>query len=86
MIEAVQAAMTEEMERDERVLVMGEDVGRKGGVFGATDGLHAKFGEARVLEVYAAARQAVTHARSGGGPTLIEVMVPRLTAHSSDDR
>src|SRR2546425_1867506 len=38
------------MQRDERVLVMGEDVGRKGGVFGATDGLYAKFGEARVLD------------------------------------
>ena len=50
MIEAVRAAITEEMDRDERVLVMGEDVGRKGGVFGATDGLHARFGEARVLD------------------------------------
>src|SRR3984893_5549805 len=51
MIEAVRAAITEEMERDERVLVMGEDVGRKGGAFGATDGLYAKFGEARVLDM-----------------------------------
>src|SRR5213076_3312399 len=50
MIEAVRAAITEEMERDERVLVMGEDVGRKGGVFGATDGLYARFGESRVLD------------------------------------
>src|SRR2546428_10571001 len=51
MIEAVRAAISEEMERDERVLVMGEDVGRKGGVFGATDGLYARFGEARVLDM-----------------------------------
>ncbi len=50
MIEAVRAAITEEMERDDRVLVLGEDVGRKGGVFGATDGLYARFGEARVLD------------------------------------
>jgi 2-oxoisovalerate dehydrogenase E1 component beta subunit len=50
MIEAVRAAIGEEMERDDRVLVMGEDVGRKGGVFGATDGLYARFGEARVLD------------------------------------
>ena len=50
MIEAVRAAMGEEMERDGRVLVMGEDVGKKGGVFGATDGLYARFGEARVLD------------------------------------
>jgi 2-oxoisovalerate dehydrogenase E1 component beta subunit len=50
MIEAVREAIAEEMERDDRVLVMGEDVGRKGGVFGATDGLYARFGEARVLD------------------------------------
>src|SRR5438067_9558688 len=50
MIEAVRAAIGEEMERDDRVLVMGEDVGRKGGVFGATDGLYARFGESRVLD------------------------------------
>src|SRR5467141_1860283 len=50
MIEAVRAAMSEEMERDERVLIMGEDVGRKGGVFLATEGLYGKFGEARVLD------------------------------------
>lgn len=39
-----------------------------------------------VLQVYAAAGQAVARARSGEGPTLLEVNVPRLTAHSSDDR
>src|SRR6202140_3807452 len=50
MIEAVRAAIGEAMEREERVVVMGEDVGRKGGVFGATDGLYARFGEARVLD------------------------------------
>ena len=50
MIEAVRAAIAEEMERDPRVLVMGEDVGKKGGVFGATDGLYARFGEDRVLD------------------------------------
>src|SRR2546423_14674544 len=50
MIEAVRAAMAEEMERDERVLILGEDVGKKGGVFLATEGLYAKYGEARVLD------------------------------------
>src|SRR5437588_10177845 len=50
MIEAVRAAITEEMDRDDRVLVLGEDVGLKGGVFGVTDGLYARFGEARVLD------------------------------------
>src|SRR5256714_5125411 len=38
------------MERDERVWVLGEDVGRKGGVFLATEGLYPRFGEARVLD------------------------------------
>jgi 2-oxoisovalerate dehydrogenase E1 component beta subunit len=42
--------MYEEMKRDERVMVLGEDVGVKGGVFGATDGFYAEFGAARVLD------------------------------------
>lgn len=39
-----------------------------------------------ILEVYGAARDAVGRARRGEGPTLLEVVVPRLTPHSSDDR
>ncbi len=50
LIEGIREALSEEMERDERVWVLGEDVGRKGGVFLATEGLYAKFGEARVLD------------------------------------
>jgi 2-oxoisovalerate dehydrogenase E1 component beta subunit len=50
MIEAINAALTEEMARDDRVIVLGEDVGPKGGVFGATRGLHARFGAARVID------------------------------------
>ena len=42
--------MGEEMERDGRVWILGEDVGRKGGVFLATEGLYDRFGEARVLD------------------------------------
>jgi 2-oxoisovalerate dehydrogenase E1 component beta subunit len=49
-IEAINLAMKEEMERDERVFILGEDVGRKGGVFKATQGLYEKFGEYRVLD------------------------------------
>jgi 2-oxoisovalerate dehydrogenase E1 component beta subunit len=49
-LEALREAMAEEMRRDERVIVMGEDVGLKGGVFKATDGLHAEFGENRVID------------------------------------
>jgi 2-oxoisovalerate dehydrogenase E1 component beta subunit len=49
-IDAIRLAMYEEMRRDERVVVLGEDVGIKGGVFGATDGFSAEFGDARVLD------------------------------------
>ncbi|MGH2453143.1 MAG: alpha-ketoacid dehydrogenase subunit beta [bacterium] len=49
-IDAINQAHHEEFARDERVLVMGEDVGRKGGVFGATMGLHEKFGPERVID------------------------------------
>jgi 2-oxoisovalerate dehydrogenase E1 component beta subunit len=50
LLDAIRLAMYEEMKRDDRVLVLGEDVGIKGGVFGATDGFSAEFGEARVLD------------------------------------
>ncbi|MEK4486416.1 alpha-ketoacid dehydrogenase subunit beta [Psychrobacillus sp. FSL H8-0484] len=49
-IDAITLAMKEEMTRDERVFVLGEDVGRKGGVFKATNGLYDEFGEDRVLD------------------------------------
>src|SRR3989337_2264193 len=50
ILEAIRSALDEEMERDDLVMVLGEDVGRKGGVFGATEGLWAKYGDKRVLD------------------------------------
>lgn len=49
-IEAINLAMKEEMDRDDRVFILGEDVGLKGGVFKATQGLYNQFGEYRVLD------------------------------------
>lgn len=49
-IQAITEAMQEEMVRDEKVIIMGQDVGKKGGVFRATDGLYEKFGEHRVID------------------------------------
>lgn len=49
-IQAVTTALREEMLRDDHVFILGEDVGKKGGVFRATDGLYEEFGEARVLD------------------------------------
>ena len=49
-IEAIRDGIREEMQRDERVMILGEDVGAKGGVFGVTEGLQKEFGEDRVLD------------------------------------
>jgi len=47
---AIREALHEEMERDERIFVMGEDVAQFGGVFGATAGLHKRFGSQRIFD------------------------------------
>lgn len=49
LIQAITAAMDEELARDERVFITGEDVGVRGGVFRATMGLIEKYGPQRVL-------------------------------------
>jgi pyruvate dehydrogenase E1 component beta subunit len=51
MVEAIRTALQSEMERDPRVIVMGEDVGQLGGVFRATDGLAQFFGPKRVIDM-----------------------------------
>ncbi len=50
MVQALNMALREEMERDDRVVVLGEDVGRRGGVFLVTEGLIDLFGEERVID------------------------------------
>jgi 2-oxoisovalerate dehydrogenase E1 component len=50
MVAAIRDALTYEMEHDERVMVLGEDVGPKGGVFLVTDGLYHRFGAERVID------------------------------------
>jgi len=49
-LQAITSAMKEELARDENVFVLGEDVGAKGGVFRATDGLYDEFGADRVMD------------------------------------
>ena len=49
-IEAIRDTMAEEMRRDASIILLGEDVGKKGGVFLATDGLWAEFGDDRVID------------------------------------
>ena len=50
LIEAINLALREELARDERVVLLGQDIGRKGGVFGVTRGLQADFGPLRVMD------------------------------------
>src|SRR6266511_2978972 len=49
-LEAIREALQEEMRRDPKVFVLGEDVGAYGGAFGVTQGLHEEFGEMRVID------------------------------------
>ncbi len=49
-LEAIRQGLLEEMTRDDRVILLGEDIGPYGGAFKVTEGLHARFGEGRVIE------------------------------------
>jgi len=49
-IEAIRETLADEMRRDESMIILGEDVGKKGGVFLATDGLYDEFGGDRVID------------------------------------
>jgi pyruvate dehydrogenase E1 component beta subunit len=50
MVQAINLALIQEMEKDPRVLLLGEDVGANGGVFRVTEGLQKRFGEKRVVD------------------------------------
>jgi pyruvate dehydrogenase E1 component beta subunit len=50
LVEAINEALAQEMERDDRVVCLGEDVGHNGGVFRVTDGLQKRFGADRVID------------------------------------
>lgn len=51
MVEAIRECMRQEMEADDKIMVIGEDVGKLGGVFRATDGLQDQFGKDRVVDM-----------------------------------
>ena len=50
MVQAINLALREEMERDDRTVILGEDVGKDGGVFRITEGLYEQFGPERVVD------------------------------------
>jgi pyruvate/2-oxoglutarate/acetoin dehydrogenase E1 component len=71
-LQAISSALRDEMRADERVLVMGEDIGVFGGAFKVTDGLIDEFGADRVMDTPLAESgiigTAVGAAVVGGGP------------------
>jgi pyruvate dehydrogenase E1 component beta subunit len=77
MWQAVNAALAEELERDPRVVVFGEDVGKPGGPFGASRGLRDRFGAARVRDT-PIAEGAITGVAVGAAMTglrpVVEIM------------
>lgn len=50
MVQAINLALRQELEKDGRLIILGEDVGIDGGVFRVTDGLQEEFGEGRVID------------------------------------
>jgi len=50
MVQAINLALREEMERDDSVVMLGEDIGKDGGVFRITDGMIEKFGPERIVD------------------------------------
>ncbi|HEY2427633.1 MAG TPA: alpha-ketoacid dehydrogenase subunit beta, partial [Acidimicrobiales bacterium] len=50
IIDTVRQVQRDLLAADDRVVILGEDVGPRGGVFRATDGLYAEFGEGRVID------------------------------------
>ena len=50
LVQAINLALIQEMEEDDRIIVLGEDVGANGGVFRVTEGLHQRFGADRVVD------------------------------------
>jgi len=50
LVSAINLALDQEMARNQKIVLLGEDVGREGGVFRVTDGLQAKYGPERVID------------------------------------
>ena len=77
MAAAISEAIAQEMENDEKVFVMGEDVAKYGGIFGATGGLLDKFGADRVMDTpisETAFIGAATGAAAEGMRPIVELM------------
>ena len=77
MAQAISEGIAQEMERDANVFVMGEDIGKYGGIFGATGGLLDKFGKDRIMDTpisETAFIGAATGAAAAGMRPIVELM------------
>ena len=85
--EAIRAALTEAMEADERVFVLGEDIGVYGGAFGVTTGMLDRFGAERIRDT-PIAEEAIVGAAVGaalcGMRPVAEMQFSDFTAHAMD--
>ncbi|MFQ5505594.1 MAG: pyruvate dehydrogenase complex E1 component subunit beta [Planctomycetota bacterium] len=87
MTEALREVLAQEMERDERVLLIGEDIGVYGGAFGVSRGLLDRFGEARVLETPISESSFVgmgVGAALGGLRPVVELMFGDFVTYAMD--
>lgn len=85
--QALQEAMREEMQRDERVFLMGEDIGLYGGAYGATKGLFHEFGGERVIDTpisEAGIAGVATGAAMAGMRPMVEIMYVDFTPLAMD--
>ena len=86
--QALNEAMGEEMERDERVFLMGEDIAIYGGAYGVTKGLYEKFGEERVRDT-AISEAAIAGAAAGAAMTgmrpIAEIMYIDFSTIATDE-
>ncbi len=88
MVEALNLALRQEMARDERVIVLGEDVGKNGGVFRVTDGLQKEFGPERVADTPLAESGIVGTAFGlavGGMRPVAEIQFSGFLPHAYDE-
>jgi len=94
MVQAINLALDQEMAKDNSIVILGEDVGKDGGVFRVTDGLFEKYGESRVLDTPLAESaimgSAVGMAIAGLKPVpeaqfsgFSYLMIPQLEGHAS---
>ena len=85
--DAIREALREEMHRDERVLILGEEVGVWGGTYAVTRGLHQEFGDRRVKDTPIAESAIVgtaVGAAMGGLRPVAEVMTINFTLVAMD--